>query len=172
LVRASTQKGKCSVKRLSVISLVLVMLLLAVGTVSADAPIIYRGPSSWHWDYNPSPCAFPVQYDSVGNGQETIFFDNEGNFVKWRWHGVGTASLSAPDTSDVVLTGNFSLTEEWNEITQTFTVHGVDAAFTVPGSGTVWAFEAGRLLPDGRIVGNHVWSPEKAAVLCALLAGE
>jgi hypothetical protein len=160
------------VKRLSVLLLVLVLLLLAVGTVSANAPIINRGPSSWHWEFDPSPCAFPVHYDSVGDGQETIFFDNEGNFVKWRWHGVGTASLSAPGTSDVVLTGNFSLTEEWNEITQTFTVRGVDAAFTVPGEGTTWCFEAGRLLPDGRIVGNHVLSPEKAAVLCALLAGE
>jgi hypothetical protein len=57
---------------------------------------------------------------------------------------------------DVVLTGTFSLTEEWNEITQTYAVRGVAPAITVPGYGTVF-FEAGRLMPNGRIVGDHTF---------------
>ncbi len=148
-------------KRLCVIPLVLVIFLLAAGTAFADQPIVNRGPWTWHWEYAPSPCAFPVVDDAVGVYQETIFFNNAGNFTKWRWHGHGTSSISAPGTSDVVLTGNFSITEEWNEVTQTFTVRGVDLAITVPGHGAV-LFEAGRLLPNGRVVGNHTLGVRKA----------
>jgi hypothetical protein len=72
-----------------------------------------------------------------------------------------------------VLTGPVSVHEEWNYVTQTYTVRGLDMAITVPGYGVVF-FEVGRLLPDGRIVGNHTLTfndSERLAVLCALLAG-
>jgi hypothetical protein len=162
------------VKQRYVIPLVFVVFLLATGTASAGQPVVNRGEWTWHWEYNPSPCAFPVVEDSVGRYQETYFFDNAGSFIKWTGHAMGTGSISAPGTSTVVLTGPVSMHEEWNEVTQTFTARGLDMAITVPGYGTVF-FEAGRLLPDGRIVGNHTFTfndAEKMAVLCGLLAGE
>ena len=156
--------------RLGLTLLVVVLALLPVGAVSAGAPVQNTGV----WQPEPfalGMCDFPVIDSPVADYREQIFFDDDGNFTKWRWHGNGTDYLTAPGTSDVVLTGPFSIHEQWDEARQEFTVSGMDFAITIPGYGAV-LFEAGRLLPDGRIVGIHTGGdPDTWAILCSVLAG-
>lgn len=157
-------------KRLYVILLVLGLILLA-GTVSANAPIQNTGV--WYGHFDLAYCDFPVYNDPIADYHEWLFFDKDDQFVEWRWHGVGTDYITAPSVSDVVLTGQFSITEEWNEPKQTFSATGMDMSITIPGHGVV-LFEAGRgVFPPGKVVGIHTsGDPEKMAILCAALAGE
>ena len=161
-------------KRLVILSLVLLLTLAAAIPVFADKPVVETGTLDdipWELEYQPCPDLVLMDHE-VGIYSVTWHYDREGNlvFLQNDWSGVD--HLYNADNPDVVLTGHFSAHYRYNALTGEESITGIMWNITVPGYGTV-VVDAGRWVPvTGKYVGKRSWDdPEDMAQLCSLLGG-
>lgn len=163
-------------KRVLILPLVLVLALLIAVPVSAGPPVIETGEFDIDFvPFDPSPCpGIEIHDPEVATYRMTSFFDNQGNLVRVRTHYIGVDHLYNPLNPDVVLTGSFSGSQEFDLRTGEESVSGLPFHITVPGYGTVLV-RAGRwsVYPSGHLAGkDSLFDPEDMEQLCSLLAGD
>ena len=145
-----------------------VLSILVASTASARAPEQTRDEFSFP-TVNTSWCGFPILLTSTGSFTETVFFDREGNPVRYRLHSTDVTTATNPATG-ATLTGRqvVNVAESPESATRT----GVPIHFNRPGGTTL--IEAGRIFfdpntGDVEFRGKHQVSEGDFAAFCAAL---
>ena len=161
-------------KRLVILSLVLLLVLVTAVPVFADKPVVETGTLDdvpWALEIQPCPGITLMDHE-VGIYSVTWHYDREDKliFLQNDWSGVDHLYNAA--NPDVVLTGHFSAHYRYNALTGEESITGIMWNITVPGYGTV-VTDAGRWVPaTGKYVGKRSWDDsEDMAQLCSLLGG-
>ena len=148
-------------KRLTLVSLVLLLILVAAVPVYADKPV--TGSEDVKVDWEVFDCKdygnydFKVQDYTVAHHWWTDHYDKDGNWVKTEWHSTGVDHVYNSNNPDRFAEGHYASMchirpapgePGWVIVVCT----GVDWNIQLPGEGTVFHFSG---LEEGKVFDNE-----------------
>jgi hypothetical protein len=161
-------------KKFGVLFLVLLFTLAAAVPAYAAKPVVQTGTLDEVWELEGICPGIEVWDHEVGSYRATAFYDKQGNYLGYELHWSGVDNLYDPERPEFMLSGHYSMHENYDALTDQHAYFGIAFNITVPGYGTV-LHESGRTFPSGRTVGKHSTLDLKGddiQQLCSLLGGD